>query len=307
MPDWTKGAVLRDGLPVNPMSRSELRTVPSSALPRFTLFLVLLLVLSGCSAPTKAPVVSHDLSTKRGSKVKIKPAKGYYRVKKGDTLFSIAWQHGLDHKRLAVWNRIKAPFTIYPEQSLRLTPPKAAKKTAAMSKTQTRKSASVTKKTVKTTKKQVKSKQQRAPAQKSRTKRTKGSVKSAGEGVKLAWRWPTKGGMKQGFLPGDPSRKGIKIAGHLGQMVVAAEKGRIVYAGSGLIGYGRLIIIKHNKNYLSAYGYNRKILVKEGDQVIKGAKIAEMGTQGTGESLLHFEIRRNGTPVNPLKLLPRKR
>lgn len=101
-------------------------------------------------------------------------------------------------------------------------------------------------------------------------------------------------------------RKGVKIRGRTGQRVLAAEVGKVVYAGSGLIGYGRLIIIKHNKNYLSAYGYNRKILVKEGDQVAKGERIAEMGVDDSNKPLLHFEIRRNGTPVNPVKLLPRQ-
>ncbi len=96
------------------------------------------------------------------------------------------------------------------------------------------------------------------------------------------------------------------MAGRLGQQVKAAEAGTVVYSGSGLIGYGQLLIIKHNKNYLSAYGHNKKLLVKEGDKVKKGARIAEMGTNGSGNIVLHFEIRRNGVPVDPLLLLPRK-
>ena len=101
-------------------------------------------------------------------------------------------------------------------------------------------------------------------------------------------------------------RNGIKIAGRSGDPIVAAESGKVVYSGSGLIGYGRLIIIKHNDNYLSAYGHNRTILVDEGDQVTKGQKIAEMGTANSGESLLHFEIRRDGKPVDPQRLLKRR-
>lgn len=100
-------------------------------------------------------------------------------------------------------------------------------------------------------------------------------------------------------------RKGIKIAGRSGDEIRSAEAGKVVYSGSGLIGYGRLIIVKHNDNYLSAYGHNRAILVKEGDQVTKGQKIAEMGTANNGDPLLHFEIRRDGRPVDPLRLLPR--
>ncbi len=108
------------------------------------------------------------------------------------------------------------------------------------------------------------------------------------------------------FKAGDPLRKGIKIAGSSGDPVQSAEAGRVVYSGSGLIGYGRLIIVKHNDKYLSAYGHNREILVSEGDQVAKGQKIAEMGTANSGEPLLHFEIRKDGEPVDPLRLLPRR-
>ena len=101
-------------------------------------------------------------------------------------------------------------------------------------------------------------------------------------------------------------RKGIKIGGRIGDTIHAAEGGKVVYSGSGLIGYGRLIIIKHNENYLSAYGHNSRLLVKEGDRVTKGQKVAVMGTANTGDPLLHFEIRRDGNPVDPLRLLPRR-
>jgi len=125
------------------------------------------------------------------------------------------------------------------------------------------------------------------------------------DGRALAWRWPAQGPVVTGFAPGAPARKGIDIAGRLGQPVIASEAGRVVYAGDGLIGYGRLVILKHNKNYLSAYGYNRKLLVREGDAVKRGQRLAEMGRDIQGKPRLHFEIRRNGTPVNPMKLLPR--
>jgi lipoprotein NlpD len=108
------------------------------------------------------------------------------------------------------------------------------------------------------------------------------------------------------FAPSDPLRKGIRIGGREGSEVVAAEGGRVVYSGSGLIGYGRLIIVKHNDNYLSAYGHNQALLVGEGDQVTKGQKIAAMGLASDGQPMLHFEIRRDGKPVNPLRLLPRR-
>jgi lipoprotein NlpD len=103
-----------------------------------------------------------------------------------------------------------------------------------------------------------------------------------------------------------PLAQGIKITGKAGDSIRAAESGKVVYSGSGLIGYGRLIIVKHNDNYLSAYGHNREILVSEGDQVTKGQQIAKMGTAGDGGPLLHFEIRRNGKPVNPARYLPQR-
>ena len=122
----------------------------------------------------------------------------------------------------------------------------------------------------------------------------------------LAWQWPAKGNVASTFNAADPLRKGVKIAGREGSDIRAAERGKVVYSGSGLIGYGRLIIVKHNDNYLSAYGHNRDLLVSEGDQVIKGQKIAAMGRANTGKPLLHFEIRRNGKPVDPLRLLPKR-
>ena len=139
-------------------------------------------------------------------------------------------------------------------------------------------------------------------------------MKDKGLGVKLALDKDRNAvGMIQ-YLPVEhsyadagSSRKGIEIRGRKGQPVVAAEAGKVVYAGAGLIGYGRLIIVKHNKNYLSAYGHNRKLLVQEGERVTKGQPVAEMGSDSTGEPVLHFQIRRDGKPVDPLKLLPRYR
>jgi lipoprotein NlpD len=122
----------------------------------------------------------------------------------------------------------------------------------------------------------------------------------------LHWRWPADGQVLTKYQSANETRKGIKIGGKKGYAVTAAEAGKVVYSGSGLIGYGRLIIIKHNNEYLSAYGHNRKLLVKEGDWVAKGDKIAEMGLANNGQAMLHFEIRRNGKPVNPVALLPRR-
>ncbi len=121
----------------------------------------------------------------------------------------------------------------------------------------------------------------------------------------MNWRWPANGPVTRRFQAGD-TRKGIHIAGQAGQPVVAAAGGQVVYSGTGLIGYGELIIIKHSEVLLSAYGHNRNRLVREGDSVAAGRVIAEMGLDERGEPLLHFEIRRNGQPEDPLNFLPRR-
>jgi lipoprotein NlpD len=116
-----------------------------------------------------------------------------------------------------------------------------------------------------------------------------------------------KGKLVQTFRSGDRTRQGIRISGRAGQAVDAAESGTVVYSGSGLKGYGNLIIVKHNKNYLSAYGFNRRLLVSEGERVERGQNVAEMGQLAGGGYLLHFEIRKNGAAVDPLRYLPRMR
>lgn len=255
-------------------------------------------LLSGCSHPGPAPVVSREyrkpVASREYRKPAVKPSTGYYRVRRGETLYSIAWRFGYDHRRMAAWNGIRPPYTIYPGQLIRIRPPTRVR--VARTPRYTKPPA---KSTRTTTKKKV------APA-----KKVTPSKKTASKpvtGVKLRWQWPTKGKVIHSFSSKDPNRKGIKLAGYAGEAVHASEAGRVVYSGSGLIGYGMLIIVKHNNDYLSAYGHNRKLLVKEGDQVKKGMRIAEMGKNGSGQAMLHFEIRRNGNPVNPVALLPRRR
>lgn len=216
-----------------------------------------------------------------------------YRVRKGDTLFSIAWRAGEDMRQLAAWNGIRSPYTIYPGQLLRLSPPKS---TAS----KTTKSTQVKKKSAQ--KKPLK--QASTPTAKDSSKTPTPQPVTSG---RLHWSWPTTGELISTFSAKEQTRQGIKIAGREGQVIKAAEKGKVVYSGSGLIGYGRLIIIKHNDNYLSAYGHNRQLLVKEGDQVAKGERIAEMGRSNEGKPMLHFEIRRVGKPVDPLRLLPKRK
>ena len=120
----------------------------------------------------------------------------------------------------------------------------------------------------------------------------------------LAWRWPGKGALVGSYVAGDQTRQGIDIGGTAGDPVLAAADGEVVYSGNGLLGYGELIIVKHNASFLSAYGHNRKRLVQEGDRIKAGQQIAEMGSSASSRDELHFEIRKNGKPVNPLDYLP---
>ena len=250
--------------------------------------------LAGCAASWEAPVESRGHGA-----TKYRPARGsiradYYRVRRGDTLYGIAWQRGVDYRLVAKWNGIRYPYRIYAGQTLRLKPPPKSRKppTASQSVARPRPAAQP--------KPRAKAESKPATRPPSRPAKTKPAASR-----KLAWRWPVRGRIVSSFKAGDPLRKGIKIAGRSGKPILAAESGKVVYSGSGLIGYGRLIIVKHNDKYLSAYGHNRKILVKEGDQVTKGKQIAEMGTANNGDPILHFEIRRDGKPVDPARLLPR--
>lgn len=186
-------------------------------------------------------------------------------VRKGETLFSIAWRYGKTTDELARWNRLGDGSLIYPGQVLRLTAPghaAAARTTAA---------------------KPLPSIPTQAPP---------------------AWAWPTSGRINVVFGGKPGTGTGVLINGKAGQPVYAAASGSVVYAGSGLIGYGQLIILKHNDTYLSAYGYNASLLVKEGQSIKKGQQIATMGEGPERKPRLHFEIRRNGKPVNPKKFLP---
>jgi lipoprotein NlpD len=284
------GRISFPGRPANTLLAFAFGLFPLVVL---SLFVMTTLSLAGCSAPKRAPVVSREKTVKTVPRYR----GNTYRVRSGDTLYSIAWRFGLDYHQLASWNGIGRTYTIYPGQVLQLkAPPRRyrPKTVAVKPKSPTPPDKSITKPTP-----------QKQTAEAPKTTKQAG-VKKTVPGLKLSWIWPTDGKLVQRFARGDPLRKGIKLKGRTGQAVRAAESGKIVYAGSGLIGYGQLIIIKHNRNYLSAYGHNRKILVKEGDQVKKAQRIAEMGSKVGGEPVLHFEIRKNGSPVDPLRLMPRR-
>lgn len=235
-----------------------------------------------------------------------------YRVKPGDTLYSIAWRYGYNPRTVAGWNNISPPYTIYPGQRLFIIPPyqqqprngappeqvarngrsgapaaKAVTPSSSSAATVTTPARSTSNNATATTQKKLENNPQRL------------------HHGKISWIWPTDGKVATSFSPAK-GKKGVDIGGKHGQSVNAAAGGTVVYSGNGLIGYGNLIIIKHSDAYLSAYGHNKRLLVKEGSTVRQGEKIAEMGDRGKGDAVLHFEIRRDGKPVDPMKYLPKQ-
>ena len=291
-------------------------------------------------------------------------AAGSYRVVAGDTLYAIAFRHGLDFRDIAAWNHIAPPYRIYAGQELRLqgpasataatkaqsasasTPAPTAAKAGASTKpaqtpqpgnagagmfedvpaetasaagtpstqesaaagtgsnTPVEKAAERPKATAESTARPAAAETAPAPpaARVSPSAASNDSVATGPAGI--AWRWPGRGSLIGTYVAGDQTRQGIDIAGNAGDPVVAAADGEVVYSGNGLLGYGELIIVKHNASFLSAYGHNRKRLVQEGEKIKGGQQIAEMGSSASARDELHFEIRKNGKPVNPLDYLP---
>ncbi|HEX6998457.1 MAG TPA: peptidoglycan DD-metalloendopeptidase family protein [Gammaproteobacteria bacterium] len=234
-------------------------------------------VLAGCTTslygrqPGRTPRDGDDATT--------------YVVRPGDTLYSIAVRHGVDWRALTQWNRLSDPDMLFVGQRLTLVPPSRPERSAA------RASAVAAKP---------------APSR----KRPAGSARGAPAAPSSPppdWQWPTPGTVASTFGSSTGISTGIGIRGTAGQPIYAAAPGRVVYAGRGLIGYGELVIIRHNDTYLTAYGYNDRLLVAQGDEVARGTQIATMGLGPGREPRLHFEIRRNGVPVDPLLYLPAQR
>ena len=229
------------------------------------------------SAPTRQPVT-----------------QGQYRVQRGDTLYSIASRYGWEWKALAVRNGIAPPYTIRVGQVIRFGDGRTQVASVAPSPAVASPGRAPLSPAVVVT----------APAPQA-TQAT--AIPSGAPAISAkGWAWPANGQLIGLFSSNSSLNKGIDIAGELGQPVLAASTGSVVYAGSGLRGYGELVIIKHSDTYVSAYGHNRRLLVREGQQVKAGQKIAEMGSSGTDRVKLHFEIRRQGQPVDPLQYLPRR-
>ncbi|WP_439651367.1 murein hydrolase activator NlpD [Photobacterium atrarenae] len=295
-----------------------------------------MLLLSACSSHSPAPVASVGkdyTSLERGS------FRGsYYTVKKGDTLYFISYITGRDVKEIIANNQLSPPYTIYPGQSLELwkpkyvapsygkpapvpavkIPEKTVSKTPAPAAKPTPKPAPqpkpvppVAKNKPKPAQSEQKSSnkdvdQARTKEYSQNSKSNKVVTKKEPVSNKVAkWSWPTRGRVIGKFSSSENGNKGIDIAGQRGQAIKASAAGVVVYAGNALRGYGNLVIIKHNDDYLSAYAHNDRILVREQQTVKAGQKIAAMGSSGTSSVRLHFEIRYKGKSVNPLRYLPK--
>jgi len=246
------------------------------------LFIALLsssvILVAGCSAPRTKPAGVTDRS---GGSVEPTPP-GYYRVKKGDTLARIALDNGQAPRDVTQWNKAINPSfnpNVIEVGDLILVKAPSSSKSA------------------KVTEKKPAAEKSDSPTSETAPEPTKTDV-VAEPGIRLSW--PAKGKVTGEF---SETNKGIDIAGKVGEPILAASDGKVVYAGNSLRGYGNLVIVKHDNTYLTAYAHNSKLLVKEGDAVRKGQKIAEMGDTDATSAKLHFELRVNGKPVNPTPYL----
>lgn len=278
--------------------------------PRLAVFVrllgvsLLLVLFTGCSSSSSNVKVVDKTRTYKNKPVVQRvggnPSSGEYTkvttgqhvVQKGETLYSIAFRYGWDLNSLAQRNNIAAPYTIYPGQIISLSA--TTKPTATVAKTST---GATNKTAAQTTTK--------ASTKSTATATTTGTASKA-QAVSGGWQWPANGMLISGFSPSGSLNKGVDIAGKEGDPILAASAGTVVYAGNNLRGYGELLIIKHNDSYVSAYAHNSKLLVKEGQKVTAGQRIANMGSTGTDRVKLHFEIRLNGKPVDPTKYLPKR-
>ena len=254
-----------------------------SAMARILLAAAVALALAACSSAVTREAGDPARSTARST---AKPGATTL-VRRGDNLYRIAFSNGITVHDLAAWNGIPVPYTIYPGQRLRLYPQSAGSRATPAPARGTPAVAS------------------RRPA--GAATRPAAAVRAAPPVASgIAWRWPADGDLISRYVAGEPTRQGVDIAGKGGAPVRAAGDGVVVYSGSGLVGYGELIIIKHNDAWLSAYGHNRRRQVNEGQLVKAGEQIAEMGRSGAARDMLHFEVRYNGKPVDPLQYLPKR-
>ncbi|WP_082629056.1 peptidoglycan DD-metalloendopeptidase family protein [Pseudomonas sp. TTU2014-080ASC] len=281
------------------------RSIRSSAVRCLLSGFVLSSLISGCTSSSSSQVYVEDRTSSTNAAQRRQPVtSGQYRVQRGDTLYSIAFRYGWDWKALAARNKISPPYVIRVGQVIRFDgQPATSSVASAAQATRTSPSSSGSASRSSTVVLTRPATTQSRPAA-----QTSAAVSSlpATEKSPSGWIWPTNGQVIGRFSSNGSLNKGIDISGELGQPVLAASDGSVVYAGSGLRGYGELVIIKHSDTYVSAYGHNRRLLVQEGQKVKAGQKIAEMGSTGTDRVKLHFEVRRQGKPVDPLQYLPRR-
>ena len=273
-------------------------------------------LLVGCSSGSSQQAQVVDRSPGSSHAKKPQPSGGKYIVQGGDTLYSIAFRFGWDWKTLAAKNNIAAPYMIRPGQVVYFGSAPASKYQPPVVFTpaaQPAASAPISTKPVYSPPAIQSSTQPRqtvapvtavAPLEPVQTAPAKTPVLTPVKLSATGWAWPAQGVVISKFSSNGSLNKGIDIAGELGQPVLAAQDGTVVYAGSGLRGYGELVIIKHSDVYVSAYGHNRSLLVREGQKVKAGQVIANMGSTGADRVKLHFEIRRQGKPADPLQYLP---
>ncbi|QBG83483.1 LysM peptidoglycan-binding domain-containing protein [Xanthomonas oryzae] len=257
------------------MSKTQMNSVRKTAV-----MLAVAIGLTACSSATvvRSPGASGGSSSRPSTapRPSVPRPGATVTVQRGDTLYAISRRTNITAADLAAWNGLSSPNTIYPGQTLKLYPPGASKPGSS------------------------------APVAGSVAPPRPAAPIAAPVSSGFSWRWPADGVVVGTFVIGETTRQGVDIAGASGQAVRAAADGVVVYSGAGLVGYGELIIIKHNDQWLSAYGHNRKRLLNEGQSVKAGQQIAEMGRSGASRDMLHFEIRYNGKPVDPLLYLPKK-
>jgi len=267
-------------------SRSSMNPPSPARAGRLAVAMVSAALLAACaSSGNQAPVLDR---TSRGGGASAAsqepPPPGYYRVKRGDTLYSIALRNGQAPRDLVAWNNIANANQIEVDQLIRVVPPNADVSSSGAVVTPVR-PGGATAQPVDVT-----------PPSAAASSAPAGATDSA-----IALAWPARGQLINRF--DDKANKGIDIGGKRGDAVVAADDGKVIHVGP-LRGYGNLVIIKHNDTFLTAYGNNDKVLVTEQSTVKKGQKIAEMGSTDADRVKLHFEVRRNGKPVDPMRFLP---
>ena len=271
---------------------SQIAITPTLRGPRSAQWMLALsgasVLLSACTTPRTKPATVVDRSQVESvsSAAVVPTPPGYYRVKRGDTVLRIALDQGQSYRDIVRWNNLTDPNLIEVDQLLLVRPPAGKMTVKPLT------SAAATPAPQKNTDQRM-----AEPAAEPKIEAVKPDAPPPG--IRLSW--PAKGKVVEDFIDG--KNKGIDIAGKLGDPIQAASDGRVVYAGNSLRGYGNLVIVKHDNTYLTAYAHNRNLLVKEGDAVRKGQKIAEMGDTDANSVRLHFELRVNGKPVDPLPFL----